>query len=242
MILGSVPITIVRKLGWDKVKVFYEDVLFRNRYFGIATVLSAVGLALFTVTYPGRANRETKRKLWAGTCLAAGSLLAPLVCIPRDLVTMSGGYMLSLTIPVALSCSLAPNYVFLNMFSVLATTLSVAFAHQYGIPFVIARNHAIANTTPFLPTSTIASMLLGIIATIAGVTIIHMNFFVGKVEEAVAKKEEKKEEHSMVDFSDDITNGILMSGYALYIFLQILWEAIKITKKLLLAPKNKRNN
>jgi len=257
--LGSIPLFVLRQMEWSTVKPLYVDVLFRNRYTGVLTVLSTILLAVFAVIFPIRKNKSLKYELWASTCLAVGTVIAPIILTPRDPLTIASAYVLGLTLPIALTCAISPNFLFLNACALLTTSLSTAFMHQFAIPWVIHRRHHIAGTVPYLPTGTLSTFLLGTVLMSGVLMMINTNLFVWHVQKSHEPKETKVEvkrrkggvsrpkhvpleeqESWTIDGTDEVTNGMIIAGYSVFTFLQVWWEAVKLVGSLVrrLKPSN----
>jgi len=260
--LGSIPVFAMRKLGWSTVKPLYVDILFRNRYTGVITLVSVLLLAVFSVVFPVKKNKYTKYELWAATCLTVGTMLAPIVLTPSDILTITSGYVLGLTIPIAVTCAVSPNFLFLNAFALFSVSLSTIFMHHFAIPWVIHRRHQIAGTVPYLPARTISTLLLSTALMCAVLMMVNVNLFVGHVQKchdaknqtpdkskarvkskggvARPKKHaplEYEESSWKIDGTDEVTNGIIIAGYSVFTFLQVWWEAMKLLYSLVRRPK-----
>jgi len=172
----------MRALGWSVVKPLYMDILFRNRYTGAVTLVSILLLAIFAVVFPVRKSKNTKYELWTATCLTVGTVLAPIVLTPRDILTITTGYVLGLTVPIAVTCAVSPNFLFLNGCALLSTTLSTIFMHHKAIPWVIHRRHRIAGTVPYIPTGTISTLLLSTVIVSGILMVFNVNLFVKHVQ------------------------------------------------------------
>jgi len=113
-LIGSLPILLTKRAGYEKAYAHFYRYLLENRWFGYSMFAGTV--VLFGVTYfTQKEKKREKHALWAASSLAAGIWLAPLVFLPKGIRTIATTYTVALTAPLALTTTMAKNYVFLNL-------------------------------------------------------------------------------------------------------------------------------
>jgi len=233
--LGSLPVFTFRRLGWEFIKPLYKNFLFKNIYFVIISVTGAIALAILAILYPIKHNKKLKYPLWVATCLSMGTLVAPIILTPRDILTTASGYVIGLTVPAAISCAISPNFLFLNIVSFLLMSLSTLFMHSVAIPWVINRRHIASGILSIVPVGFSTSVILPFIFGCTILMMLHINLFVWYVKECHEKKllSNKSERSSIfqIDGTDEVTNGMIIAGYVVYTFLRVSWEMMRLLKR-----------
>jgi len=239
--LGSLPVFAFRRLGWEVIKPVYIQFFYRNVYTTILTLFGAISVSILAILYPINQDKKTKYKLWASTCLSVGTIVAPIVLTPRDILTTVSGYVIGLTVPAALSIAISPNFLFLNLFSFLSMALSTMFMHSQAIPWVINRRHLAKGFVPVIPSSLTSSVVLPFILGSALLMMLHLNLFVWYIKDCHDKKKNPVEEkkrgkissllNMQIDGTDEVSNGMIIAGYVLYTFLRVWWEMMRLLKR-----------
>jgi hypothetical protein len=240
--VGSLPVFAFRRLGWQSIKPLYTKYLFSNVYVGAMVVVGTILLAVFAVAFPIRQNKRLKYQLWLSTCLSVGTLIAPIVLTPKDILTIVSGYVIGLTVPTAIACAISPNFLFLNVFSFLSMVLSTLFMHTSAIPWIINRRHIASGTQIMIPLELTSSFILPFIVGCALIMMLHTNLFVWYVKKChetqneelsagSSRKTFKKALITKIDGTDEVTNGMIIAGYVVYTFLRIWWQILKHLSK-----------
>jgi len=242
--VGSLPVFVFRRLGCQTIKPLYKNFLFNNVYVGAMVIVGTVLLAALAVAFPIKQNKRFKYQLWLTTCLSVGTLIAPIVLTPKDILTIVSGYVIGLTVPTAIACAISPNFLFLNAFSFLSMVLSTLFMHTSAIPWIINRRHLASGTQLMIPLEVTSSFILPFIIGFALVMMLHTNLFVWYVkrchetqnveQSAGTSRKTVKSKKSMMtklDGTDEVTNGMIIAGYVVYTFLRIWWQILKHLSK-----------
>jgi len=233
--LGSIPVFAFRRLGWEVIKPLYNDFLFKNAYITVLTVIGTVSLAALAILFPIKQNKKLKYQLWIASCLSVGTLLAPIVLTPRDILTAASGYVIGLTLPAAITCAFATNFLFLNVVSFLTMSICTIFMHSTAIPWIINRRNIASGIVSLVPVGVSTSMILPFIVGSSLLMMLHMNLFVWFVKECHEKKKIQPNKPATsifhIDATDEITNGMIIASYVVYTFLKVWWEMMRLFKR-----------
>jgi len=167
-----------------------------------------------------------KNQLWGLSCLSTGTVLAPLFFQPRDILTIIGGYIVGLTLPLAATISVASNFILLNVMSVIGMVTGTVFMRNTALPFLLRRRYADRK----IPLSSISALNVTFGSTLLTslCMLLGVNGFVYYVQKCVEHKESRKKPKWMLfDGTDAVTNGLLIAGGVGFVFVSIFRKIVK---------------
>jgi len=232
-VLGLTPVFILRRLGWDRIQYFYSEVLFRNPMTTVLSALLPILMAAVAVLFP-KHLKNNKHQLLVASSVSAGVILGPAFLQKRPFVTVAGGYTAGLILPIAASIALAPNFLTLNIASILGMAAGTVFMNKWGIPAVLEYNgvsetrRLIAGGLSNMMTSAVLSCAFFLLATVNAHVLYIQNCHMNQETE----QNEKKKPWYTLDGTDPIANGIIMAGYTGFTFYRLLNAAFRLVKQI----------
>lgn len=240
--IGCAPTFAVRRLGWDFCKPLYKEVLFSNSYTTAASIVLPVALASFAILFSGKKSPIAKKQLWLASCLSIGTVAAPLFFTPRDTLSIVGGYVLGLTIPIAAALCSATNFFILNFMGLAGMVGGALFMRNTGLPYFLARRHG----RVLLSNTTTLNVAFGTTMVMSLMMLAATNVFVYYVQKSHenAADPEKKPMLLGFDSTDPISNGMVIAGSVGLVFVRLLHKLVTFPLRMVRGKKEapKQNN
>eukprot|EP01127_Copromyxa_protea_P001644 TRINITY_DN11600_c0_g1_i1.p1 TRINITY_DN11600_c0_g1~~TRINITY_DN11600_c0_g1_i1.p1 ORF type:complete len:321 (-),score=62.21 TRINITY_DN11600_c0_g1_i1:72-1034(-) len=233
--IGCAPTFAVRRLGWDFCKPLYKEVLFSNSYTTAASVVLPVALASFAILFSGKKSPTTKKQLWLGSCLSIGTVVAPLFFTPRDTLSIVGGYVLGMTLPVAATICSATNFFMLNFMGLVGLVGGALFMRNTGLPYFLTRRHGRVT----LSNLTSLNVAFGTTMMMSLMMLVATNVFVYYVQKSHedAANPEKKPILLGFDGTDPISNGMVIAGSVGIVFARLLHKLVTFPLRMVRGKK-----